>query len=416
MNRLAFLKSYSKLPKSIYILFIAFIINSIGSFVYPFLAIFLTLKLGLDEKTAGLLVTFVIAAEGPGRLLGGKLADTFGRKKIMILLNLIGAAAYIICAFLKVSMLIPYIIIFANFIRSGEHTAINAMVADLTTRKNRSDAFSLLYLGYNIGFAIGPLLAGFLIINYLSLIFLIDGITTILATIPIIFFIKDTMPDKRKIDTLSITSDEKAEVGNTLRIFLRKPLLVGLALISVIYSFIYAQINFSLPLYLNQIFEQNGPRIYGMLMSINAVIVVTTTLFLIAFFRRFRPTINIAFAGILFSIGFGILYFSNYLYLFIISAFIWTFGEIINAVSSNVLIANYSPMSHRGRFNAVITFIGGLGFAISPLAMGFFIRNFDLKTVWPLMSLLALVGAILMFIFYFAIARRIHIRSGIKDI
>jgi len=412
MRSFAFLKSYTRLPKSIYILFIAFIINSVGSFVYPFLAIFLTLKLGMDETAAGLLVTLVIAAEGPGRLLGGKLADTFGRKKIIVVLNIIGAIAYLVCAFLKQSMIIPYIIIFANFIRSGEHTAINAMVADLTTKKNRSDAFSLLYLGFNIGFAIGPLLAGFLIINYISLIFLIDGITTVLATIPILIFIKDTLPSKKKATSLSISEDEKPEVGNTLKIFLKKPLLVGLALISVIYSFIYAQINFSLPLYLNEIFSQNGPKIYGMLMSVNAIVVVVTTLFIIAFFRRFRPTINIAFAGILFAIGFGLLYFSQYLYLFIISALIWTFGEIVNAVSSNVLIANYSPMSHRGRFNAIITFIGGIGFSISPLLIGIFISYYDIQSVWLLMAILAILGALLMFAFYFFIARKIKTKSN----
>jgi MFS family permease len=285
------------------------------------------------------------------------------------------------------------------------------MVADLTTKKNRSDAFSLLYLGFNIGFTVGPLLAGFLIVNHLSLIFLIDGITTILATIPILIFIKDTLPSKKKITVFDASEDEKPEVGNTLKIFLKKPLLVGLALISIIYSFIYAQTNFSLPLYLNEIFSQNGPKFYGMLMSINAVVVVVTTLFIIAFFRRFKPTINIAIAGILFAIGFGLLYFSKFLYLFIISAFIWTFGEIINAVSSNVLIANYSPMSHRGRFNAIITFIGGIGFSLSPLLIGIFIRYNDLQSVWLLMFILACAGALLMFAFYFFIARKIKADS-----
>ena len=68
MNKKNFLKSYLKLPRNVYILTLADIVNSAGSFVYPFLALFLTLKLGYSEYFAGFLLTIVIAAEGAGRL------------------------------------------------------------------------------------------------------------------------------------------------------------------------------------------------------------------------------------------------------------------------------------------------------------------------------------------------------------
>jgi|GEM_PF-6649555 len=51
MKRFDFLKSYTKLPRNVYILFIANVINAAGSFVYPFLAMFLTLKMGYSEFT-----------------------------------------------------------------------------------------------------------------------------------------------------------------------------------------------------------------------------------------------------------------------------------------------------------------------------------------------------------------------------
>jgi hypothetical protein len=69
------LNHYTKLPKSIYILFFARMVNSMGAFVYPFLTIYLTKTLSLDEGEAGFIVMLAITAHVPGLIVGGRLAD-----------------------------------------------------------------------------------------------------------------------------------------------------------------------------------------------------------------------------------------------------------------------------------------------------------------------------------------------------
>ncbi|MBN1299008.1 MAG: MFS transporter, partial [Actinobacteria bacterium] len=399
-----FLKSYTKLPRNVYILFIANVINAAGSFVYPFLAMFLTIKLGYSEYIAGIVLTGVIAAEGLGKLIGGKLADLIGRKIVIIVLSLVSALIYIIIVFLDESFVIPVLIVLAGFIKSGAMPAINALTIDVTTKKNRNDAFSLLYLGQNLGYAVGPLTAGFLFINYIYLIFLIDAITTILAIIPIIFFIREALYKKTGLyltkDAVSI--NEKPETGSVLKILSKKPVLYGFALISIILSFVYAQSTFSLPLYMEKIFSESGPKYYGILMTVNAVVVILLTMVLISVMKKLNPIINISVAGILFAAGFGMLYFADMYFLFIISTVIWTFGEIINSVSSNVLIAEYSPITHRGRFNAIIYFISGIGFAAGPLLAGIFINYAGIKNVWFFMFILSIIASVLMgFLYYY---------------
>ena len=398
MRRFTLFKSYINLPRNVYILFIADIINSAGSFVYPFLAMFLAIKLGYSEYVSGLFLTIVIVAESLGKLLGGKLADWIGRKIVIIILSILGAAIYIVIAFLKDFKVIPYLIILAGFLKSGAFPAINALIIDSTNRNNRNDAFSLLYLGHNIGFAVGPLAAGFLFVNHISLIFLIDALTTLAALMPIIFFIKETLHEKAGVysDSGEVNEAERAETGNVLKIFFRKPVLYGFAFISIIFSFVYSQASFSLPLYLEALFNNKGAKFYGTLMTVNAIIVIIMTIFLIAAMKKLSPIISIGLAGVLFAIGFGIIFYSGFFYLFIISTIIWTFGEIINSVSSNVLIANYSPMTHRGRFNAIIAFISGAGFAVGPLLTGLFIKYNGMKNVWPLTFWLSLFAALMM--------------------
>jgi len=372
------LKKYFNLPKSIYILFLARIINSIGSFVYPLLAILLTAKLGFSEEVSGRITTIAITAGGLGMLIGGKLADKFGRKKVMVISSLLGAASFIICAFLG--------------------TSRNAMVTDQTNKVNRQNAFSLLYLGTNIGMAIGPLMAGFLINRHLVLFFLIDALTTVISLIPVMIFVKETLPTEKQAQLINENDMEKAEKGSVITALFKRPLLVIFTIVSIIYTLVYAQYSFGLPLFVNNVLGIiKGPKIYGSLMTVNAIVVILFTLFIISFMGKIKPIINITIAGILFAFGFGMLYFSKFIFLFVISTFIWTLGEIIFTVNSSVVIANNSPISHRGRFNAVISFVQESGYAIAPLLTGLFIAHWDIQNLWWLIFLISLTGSILMF-------------------
>ena len=51
---------YKGLPSSIYVLFVAEVVNGIGIFVFPFLTLFLTKKLGMSEQSAGDFMSFLI--------------------------------------------------------------------------------------------------------------------------------------------------------------------------------------------------------------------------------------------------------------------------------------------------------------------------------------------------------------------
>ncbi|HAX17509.1 MAG TPA: MFS transporter, partial [Actinobacteria bacterium] len=63
-----------------------------------------------------------------------------------------------------------------------------------------------------------------------------------------------------------------------------------------------------MPIYLNEVFSDGGPKVYGSLMSVNAIVVILLTIFLINLMKNTKPIINIAFAGILYAIGFGVFF------------------------------------------------------------------------------------------------------------
>ena len=52
--------------------------------------------------------------------------------------------------------------------------------------------------------------------------------------------------------------------------------------------------------------------------------------------KNTKPIINIAFAGVLYAVGFGMIFFLANRLLLIISTIIWTLGEIVQTINTSV--------------------------------------------------------------------------------
>lgn len=392
------LRSYSGLPRGIYILFFVRVINSMGSFVFPLLTLFLTDKLGLGAKEAGMFVSLSALSYIPGGLLGGKLCDIIGRKKVMIIFQSIAALLFLPCAFLGNSIIIPWLLILAGVAISAVQPANSAMVADLTDSSNRKAAFSLLYLGINIGFSVGPILAAFLYKNYFSWTFIGNSAAILLTMLLVIFFVDETKPNILYEEEIS--EDERAEVGSVFSILLKKPAVLAFALCSSVYSFAYSQGNFSTPLQLKELFGDSAAQLMGGLYFTNGIMVVTMTTIIVYLTKKNKPLFNIAISGVFFAVGFGLNFFIKVYPLFVITTIIWTIGEIINATNMGVYIADHAPSSHRGRFNSVLNIITGAGSAIGPLIMGGYIENLGVKFVWPLVFSVTMISAFMIYLLH----------------
>lgn len=399
MKIFSMFKMYRGLPRSLYVLFFARIINSLGMFVYPFLTMFLTQRLGFSEAKAGVFIALSGLMVVPGSLLGGKLADKIGRKKIYVIAQFIAAGLFIPCGFLGNSIVIPYLIIIVDFFNGLIHPTQAAMATDLSNPENRQAAFSLLYLGHNVGFAVGPIIAGFLFANFTFLIFLGDAFTTIISVILVMILVPETMPDQDSIETrLDDDSGEKAEQGGLLKALLTRPYLILFMLFLMIMNFVYAQMMFSLPLFNVELFGDRGPVVFGSIMTENAVIVIVLTAAIIALTKKIGPMLNTAVAGLLYALGFGMLFFVDKVLFLYLSTFIWTVGEIVAVTNSEVYIANHTPISHRGRFNSIRPLIMEAGWALSPPLMGLFIGATSIRMVWVLSFGLCMFSSVCMLI------------------
>jgi len=392
---------YKGLPREVYVLFFARLINSAGWFVFPFLTFFMTQKLGMDADVSGLFLMIIAALRGLGSVLGGKLTDLMGRKAILLIFQTLSALIFGVCGFLGETILVPYMLMAASFFGSIAFPANGAIVTDLTTPKNRQQAMSLLYLGMNIGVAVGHMAGGFLFENLTRWLFWGDMITSLVALTLVLVYVKDTTPDQEEIDAInqSDRDGEKAAQGGVIRALLDRPFLLAFCFIAILISFIYRQVNYTIPQHLSVLFGPKGAPYFGLMMTLNALVVVFCTTPLMIATRRFRPVYNVILAAVTYAIGFGMLFFEVGAWWFFLSAFIWTLGEIISSVNINVYVANHSPITHRGRFNSLFFLIQGVGGALAPWLTGMYISSYGVRWAWPMVfgcAVVAITGFIIL--------------------
>jgi MFS family permease len=392
---LRIIDTYRGLPRNMYILFGATVINRFGDFVMPFLTMYLTTKIGLSFAISGIIVTIASLITIPSSILGGKFADELGRKKTYLIAQG-GAAIFLLpCAFLKNPAPIVVFLLISTFFNGAVRPPMNAIVTDILPPHQRQQGFSLQYLGINVGVALGPIVAGFLFNNLLPMMFIGDALTSFIALFLIWKNVKERKPENLKETVFS--EKEKEEKGNTITALIKRPQIAMFLLVYIIYSFVYTQHRFSLPLTADSVFGSEGASRFGLLMSINACTVLFCTVAVTSLTKHLKPLVNITIAGLIYAVGFGMIGLINSYYMFILSTIIWTLGEILVVTNFGVYLANNSPSNFRARFNAVGSLSWALGAALGTSVAGKFIQEIGLNYIWPLTFVLSIIGTSGMF-------------------
>ncbi len=175
----------SKIEKQIHIFPILLInfTSTLGfSIVLPFL-VFLVMDFGGNAIVFGILSAMYPAFQLIGAPILGRWSDIYGRKKILLLSNggtLIGWLLFLFALFLPVEELfvinsaligtfiitVPLIVLFLaraiDGITGGNVSVANAYLADISSDENRSRNFGKMAISSNLGFIVGPALAGVL--------------------------------------------------------------------------------------------------------------------------------------------------------------------------------------------------------------------------------------------------------------
>lgn len=368
---------FADLPRPIWALFVANVVNYAGNFVWPLMTLLLTDRLGLPADRAAFYVSFAVFAYLPGTGLGGRLADRYGRKRVFVLSRVASGLLLAPCAFFAPSLALVWLVIASRTLTAAAEPALSAMAADLATGERRARAISLLYLGLNVGFAVGPALAGLLYRDHLPWIFAGNAAATLGSALVVVLLVPETLGHDRGRELES----EKPVEGSLWSVVRARPGLLPLAVTLSLLSVTYIQSIFALPLSAQELLGAvDGPKAYGVAMGINGVAVVAAT-FLTA--RLAYPSLAlVAFGGALYAVGFGSLAFVHGVAGLFATTVVWSFGEVLVANHWRIYVSDQSPSSHRARLQGLMSLVVGAGFVLGPLLAGPLIHRAGLHAVW----------------------------------
>jgi DHA1 family tetracycline resistance protein-like MFS transporter len=206
-------------------LFPLLLVNFVGtlgfSIVLPFL-IFLVMKFGGNAIVYGLLSATYPAFQLIGAPILGRWSDIFGRKKVLLLSNVgtsVGWILFLLALILPFEksfsidivflgtfvIILPLLILFLaraiDGITGGNISIANAYLADLSSDRTRSKNFGKMAISSNLGFILGPALAGILGGTiYGAVLPVLSALILSLATLIVIgFLLRESKPQSEEI-------------------------------------------------------------------------------------------------------------------------------------------------------------------------------------------------------------------------
>ena len=356
------INQYRGLRREIYILFFGRIVTNLGSMIWPVLTMILSQKLGFSAgEIAYYFVGFSVIAL-PATLIGGRIADRLNKKWIIVVCDSVSVLCFLICAAIPLGIGTILLFMIAGLFQNVEYPAYDALFADLSATKDRERAYSLEYLGGNLGLVLSPTIAGLLFRDYLWLSFLISGISIGLSTILIAVLIRDVTPVR---DTGEASAYQAKKEGASIFAILREnPLLLLYLLCAILYGAAYGQYNFIMPLDMAAVHGDDGAFIFGTVTSFNCITVVLFTPIITKLFTRIRDTGKMVIGRILVFAGYLVfLLLLGFIPGYYLAMLIFTWGEIFSTVSEGPYVSSRIPASHRGRINGIMsvayTVVGG---------------------------------------------------------
>ncbi|SJL84052.1 MFS transporter [Vibrio palustris] len=385
------LSIYRGLPHNIYFLALARVILGMGNFIIPFLVLLLTDKLGYSATLAGSLAMGVTATYFFGGFLGGKLSDLYGHKNIMVAGELLGSLFIFACGFVAdAPILVPAGLLVAYFLMGVAVPASNALVADLSHRHNRDAVMSLSYLAYNFGSAIGPIIAGYLFWSHTQWIFFGNGLAVFVGIVIVARYIK--LPKEQEHEHTSEL--EQPVQGNVWSVLKARPRLFGFTVLCGLLWYALNQMTMASPLYLSHLLGEQGPIVFGQLMTYACVVVVMITPLLMALTSNQVATVSLAYAGLLFILGYGLVMLLPTIPVHFVAWLFLSAGEVLLLTKEGVYLANNSPSSHRGRIQGVLVTLRSVLVMPSFVVIGFLIDHFGYRITWLSVMAIALIAVV----------------------
>ena len=411
------LTQYKGLTRANYALAIGRMVTNMGAMIMPMLTLILNQKFGLSASETALWIMFAGLINLPANLIGGQLADRISKKAMIIVCDLVSIIIYLVCGIKDFNFISFIMIMVASFFQTIEGPAYSALVALVTPPGKEDKAFSIQYMGANVGFILAPVIGGFLFNNYLWLCFIIDAVTIAMSTVLIILFVDEksykdqaqaprieALREQEKSANMAISPElqatteskacpeQQATTANqttkqsqgfiSMLIRTNKPVILFM-LAFALYEGGYSQFSYLMPIDFAKYHGDMGATIYGTVMSVSCFLVVVLTPIITQIVESRSNQLKLV-AGVAAQIvSFGVFLISlGHIPAYYIAIAIFIVGEILTMLCFSPYIVQAVGPEYRGRAFGWVSFLGALASGYVMWYSGKYVDANDDRNAW----------------------------------
>lgn len=383
---------------------VSFISKSSSSMLLPFIVIHYTET--MNAKIASIFVMITTIAQLIATLYGGFKTDLIGRKKMMV----IGELVKVISFFFMIFQFSPYamflLVCSVNIAQGLINPAAEAMLIDLSSPKLRPKVFSANYWITNGSIMVGTIVGGWLFTDFLSelliLLFLFSCLTAVLT----IFKIKEsfepriaTASETTRFDIFKIFRGYLTVLQNRAFFFYTIGSILVLAVelqrsnvIAIHFASAVSQTELTLPFGLHLAID--GVRLLSLLMTLNTILILLLTPVIIRKFKASRIKSYLVLGVVGYALGYAGLSFLKTSWLLVIAIFILTIGELLYVPAKQSLLAEIIEEENKGTYMA----FNGISTQFSRMISGFFLVFVGVLPDFMIAVLIFLMGMLGLFV------------------
>ncbi len=315
------IKSYSGLPRVIWLLALVNFVNRCGGMAIAFISIYLTQHLGFDIPSAGFIMGCFGAGSLVGALMGGWLTDRFGFYKVQIGSLLLNGLALLLMLLIRDFWALCATTFAVSAISDTFRPANTVAVAIHSQPETRTRSMSLQRMAFNLGWTIAPSLGGILASFGWHWLFLVDGLTCVLAAIMLFLILPQSSKNMHPKGIMPIAHNTPVQPKSPWK---DKPFLFFL-LITLLNAAIFMQFLWTVPKFFEQEHHWNIGMV-GMVTALNGLIVFMVEMPLIFKIEKRWTTMQL--------IRFGIV-----LYALAYASFLLPVGALVGALMYIIFIS-----------------------------------------------------------------------------
>lgn len=366
------------LPRESWLLAVAVLINRSGTMAHPFLVLYLVKALGFPAKLAG----FALTLYGVGALvtapLSGKLSDAISPLRVIKLSLLLTGGVLLLFPLTKSYVFILVLTLLWAIVSEAFRPASLALIADIVAPADRKAAFALNRLAINLGMSLGPAVGGYLLLISYPMIFWVDGLTSIIAGLVLIFIPWHGVTHKTP-GPAAAAADAETPSLPTQALRDKRLLYFLLAIIPVM--MIFFQSESSMPLFLVRDLHL-AEHVYGILFSVNTIIIIFLEVPLNLKMSHWSHRSLLALGALLVGAGFGVMALATGFWSVAITVVIWTFGEMIFFPGAAAYMADIAPAERRGEYMGLFQMTFSLAFALGTWLGMVIFEQFGAAALW----------------------------------